>query len=67
MATSKEIQEQIMELAIAQRREEKKELNGVVDQLFSGMTKQEIRKKIKDMMEASPTMFQEVKRLLINE
>lgn len=64
---SQQIKEQIRALVQAQRQAEKAELNAVVDALFSGMTKQEIRKKIKDMMEASPLMESEVRALLEQE
>ena len=63
---SQQIREQMRALAIAQQKAEKDEINAVVDELFSGMTKPQIRKQIKDMMDASPMMLQEVKRLLVD-
>lgn len=64
---SQQIKEQIRALYKAQAQAEKDEINAVVDELFSGMTKPQIRAKIKEMMDASPMMLQEVKRLLTVE
>ena len=66
MKTIEEINEEIKNLEEQKQQVEDATLNQTIYGLFSEMTKEEVLAKIGQMMEESPMLKMEVKRLLID-
>jgi hypothetical protein len=64
--TIKQINEEMQQLVIQKQQVEDTTLNQTIYEMFEKMTKEEVLAKIGELMEKSPILKSEVKRLLID-
>lgn len=67
MKTIDQINKEMEALALQKREVENATLNQTIYEMFAQMTKDEVLAKIGEMMEASPMLKGEVKRLLLDK
>jgi len=66
MKTIQQIDEEITALFLQKKEIEEQTLNQTIYSMFEVMTKEQVLRKIGQMMEQSPTLKREVKRLLVD-
>ena len=67
MKTIQQIDEEINALSLQKKEIEEQTLNQTIYSMFEAMTKEQVLRKIGQMMEQSPTLKREVKRLLVDK
>jgi hypothetical protein len=67
MKTIQHIDEEINALSLQKKEIEEQTLNQTIYSMFEAMTKEQVLRKIGQMMEQSPTLKREVKRLLVDK